>query len=314
MLAAGEGTRLQALTRMTCGVSVPKQFCSVTGGESLLQEALRRAQAVASPVRTCAVVAEQHRRWWQDLALDIPRQNLISQPLNRGTANGILLPLLRIIERDSAATLLILPSDHYVRDEEILTASLQSAMAELQQRSNHLVLLGITPDGADPELGYIVPDEQDAGLIRDVREFSEKPSAAAALELIERGGLWNSFILAAHAQTLLRAFEERYGELVTEMRHALGSCGEGEAHNVALAELYERLPQLDFSRDVLQRSPQLLKVLTVPPCGWSDLGTPRRVLEVMARHARPETPATAAPSILAFLDLAHRRTGLSAAG
>ena len=153
VLAAGDGSRLQALTTTAAGVAIPKQFCSLGREPSLLHDALRRAQVVADPQRTCAIVADYHRRWWQPLQLGIPASNLISQPRNRGTAIGILLPLLHIMHRDPEATLLVLPSDHYVRNEEVLAGSLRAAMAEVARDRNLVILLGITPDEPDPELG-----------------------------------------------------------------------------------------------------------------------------------------------------------------
>ena len=96
VLAAGEGSRLHSLTRDERGVAVPKQFCSLQGGPCLLQEALQRAASVAALPQICSVVAEQHRQWWAPLLSYLPEQNVISQPQNRGTAFGILLPLLRV--------------------------------------------------------------------------------------------------------------------------------------------------------------------------------------------------------------------------
>ncbi|HEX7115228.1 MAG TPA: sugar phosphate nucleotidyltransferase [Steroidobacter sp.] len=304
VLAAGEGSRLQALTTTASGVAIPKQFCSMGGHASLLQEALWRAQAVASPEQTCAIVAERHRRWWQALPLGLPLQNLIRQPLNRGTANGILLPLLHIVQRDPEATVLVLPSDHYVRNEEVLALSLRRAMRELEHDPEHLILLGITPEEPDPELGYIVAEGSDPLAVRSVHEFVEKPSASAARALIARGGVWNSFIFAAHARTLVRAFEARCGDLVAEMAGIVALPRDSATSYAHLCELYERLPALDFSADILQRSPSLLKLLTVPACGWSDLGTPRRLIEAVVRLGTTRK-STASPALgnAAFLDL-----------
>ena len=313
VLAAGEGSRLQALTMTASGVAVPKQFCSLGGGSSLLHGALRRAQAVAPPERTCAVVADHHRRWWQALPLDIPASNLILQPRNRGTANGILLPLLHIVHRDPDAAVLVLPSDHYVRNESVLASSLRRAMVELQRESDHLILLGMAPDEPDQELGYIVGEGEDPADIRAVAQFVEKPSAATARALIARGAVWNSFIFAATGRTLLRAFEERCPDLVGEMRHIVSSPAESATRAARLAGLYEELPELDFSRDVLERSPALLRVLTVPACGWSDLGTPRRVGETVSRYrATPGAPLSMAPGRMAFVDLAARHLQMQA--
>src|SRR5580692_11154923 len=62
VLAGGEGSRLHGLTTDASGVTVPKQFCSLSGGQSLLAETLQRAASAVEPERTCVVVGEQHRR------------------------------------------------------------------------------------------------------------------------------------------------------------------------------------------------------------------------------------------------------------
>jgi mannose-1-phosphate guanylyltransferase len=313
VLAAGQGSRLQSLTTTASGIAIPKQFCSMGGGESLLHAALGRAQRVVPAVRTCAVVAEEHRRWWQALPLNIPLQNIISQPMNRGTANGILLPLLRIVHRDPDATLIVLPSDHYVRNEEVLATSIQRALAELRRDNQHLILLGMTPDESDPELGYIVGEGLDLAAIRTVKQFVEKPDTAVARSLIAQGGVWNSFIFAASARSLLDAFQERCGDLVSEMQHVVSKVTDAAHVDPRLVQLYERLPVLDFSRDILQRSPQFLRVLTVPQCGWSDLGTPRRVIETANRVVAHRRAPAERPHMMAFLDLAASQVRHAAA-
>lgn len=302
VLAAGEGSRLQALTTTASGVAIPKQFCSLGAEPSLLHDALRRARVVADPQRTCAIVAEHHRRWWQPLHLGIPASNLILQPRNRGTAVGILLPLLHIVHRDPQASLLVLPSDHYVRNEHILAQSLRAVMLELEHERSHVILLGITPDEPDPELGYIVAAGDRDEAIRTVSEFVEKPNVAAARALIARGGLWNSFIFAGNGQALLRAFEVRCPDLVGEMRYIVSSM-DSSMRSARLAQLYEQVPTLDFSRDILQRSPEMLRVMTVPACGWTDLGTPKRVLQTVSRF-RSRFSAAGPARAASFLDLA----------
>ncbi|WP_129777582.1 sugar phosphate nucleotidyltransferase [Peristeroidobacter soli] len=305
ILAGGEGSRLQSLTTTASGVAIPKQFCSFGGEASLLHDALRRAQTVTTPARTCVVVSEHHRLWWQAMDLRIPSANVIRQPSNRGTAIGILLPLLQILHRDPNATLLVLPSDHFVCDEAVLAESLQAAVREIRRQPDRIVMLGISPDEADPELGYIVSRTSRASGLRSVSEFVEKPSPAVARMLIARGGVWNSFIFAARGRTLLRAFEQRCRQLALDLWEIVSSPNP-LAQADALADLYDRAPALDFSRDILQCSPELLRVLTVPPCGWSDLGTPRRVSEALHRFP-PRQVRTRKARDAAFLDLTQHR-------
>src|SRR6202790_4239075 len=116
VLAGGEGTRLQSLTTDDSGDPVPKQFCSLRGEQSLLAETLQRAAWIVEPNRICVIVAAQHRRWWEPMLSKMTRPNIIVQPSNRGTGNGVLLPLLHILARDPGAHIVLLPSDHYVRE------------------------------------------------------------------------------------------------------------------------------------------------------------------------------------------------------
>lgn len=287
ILAAGEGSRLRPLTMTVSGIAVPKQFCSLRSGPSLLQEALNRAHQIAEPARLCTIVAAQHQRWWGPTLSPESASTVIAQPANRGTAHGVLLPLTHILECDPEARVVVLPSDHHVQDEAKLTASIRAALLQLNSRSTGVLLLGIAPDEPDPELGYILPGLTAGGQALCVERFVEKPSAPAASELIARGALWNAFILAARAAALLDLYRASYADLIGEMRTAVRhDLRHGSSATHATSSLYERLPVLDFSRHILQGQEERLRVWPVAPCGWSDLGTPQRVGQVLRRLPR----------------------------
>ncbi len=280
VLAAGEGKRLRQLTKCADGASVPKQYCSLQGGPSLLEEALRRAARVTDGGHISLIVADQHRRWWQPTQ-PWPAHQLIVQPRNRGTANGVLLQLLQIMRVDHDANVMLLPSDHYIADEHILIGAMRSAFTTLRAAPGQIVLLGMEPGFPDPELGYITPGRNCAQGSFAVADFVEKPSAQKARELIASGALWSTFILAARATSLLELFERHYPQVVSAMRQALAAGLEAPAR---LAALYETLPDLDFSRNLLARADRRqLRVLPVAGCGWSDLGTPERLIQTLSQ-------------------------------
>jgi mannose-1-phosphate guanylyltransferase len=287
VLAAGDGRRLQGLTTRN-GLAIPKQFCSLELGPSLLREATARAAAIAAPDRICAIVAARHRRWWSAQLADLDAANVIVQPQNKGTAIGMLLPLLTLLDRDPKARIIVLPSDHHVRDEARLARALRHAAAAPEGDRAQIVLLGLEPTAADSQLGYIVPRRDGVRTHHAVERFVEKPDASRAQRLLEQGALWNTFIMAADAQALLKLFERRCPEAVAAMRAALRGARTGGDAGRALAELYESLPELDFSRSILQGQEQHLRVLPIPDCGWSDLGTPERVIEAL--NALPGGP------------------------
>ena len=287
VLAGGEGTRLRALTTGPCGTPVPKQFCSLQGGRTLLEDAIARASGLVDEQRICAIVAQQHREWWTHALRRMPNQNIIVQPRNKGTAIGVLYSLLSVLARDPLARVLLLPADHYVRDELVLRQSLRIALSRLDIDDSKPVLLGLEPDEADPELGYILPGSRDPLGGRLVGRFVEKPAAQVAKDIIANGGLWNTFIIAASAQSLLNMYTQRYAPIVMEMKVIMSRAANAglppAAGWAAIAEMYDRLPDVDFSRHLMEGRESDLRVVRVPPCGWSDLGTPKRVGETIRR-------------------------------
>ena len=287
VLAAGAGTRLSRLTADGSGVSVPKQFCSLTGGASLLEETLARATKVALLEQTAIVVADEHRRFWEGALAKLWDENVIVQPRNRGTANGILLGLSAILERDPDAIVTILPSDHHVARESVLTAALEQAVTAVETSvSASITFLGIAPDGADPELGYIVPGARLPDGTREIASFVEKPPLAVAARLVRQRALWNSFIIVARASAIVALIERRFPVEVLCFRSLWRQARLTERFAREAARLYEKLPEIDFSRHVVEGADAPLGVVAVPRCGWSDLGTPQRVGDALARLDR----------------------------
>ena len=313
VLAAGDGRRLRGLTTTRSGLAIPKQFCSLERGPSLLQEAIERASRIADLERICPIVAAQHEQWWRDQLRGVPRDNIIVQPDNRGTANGVLLPLLTILERDPQARVVLLPSDHHVRDEWRLAHSLSLAAAPSGTPRPQIVLLGLAPRCADTQLGYIVPRPEEGRTDHGVERFVEKPDAMCAAALVQQGALWNTFIIAADAPALLTLFEQRCPDIVAAMHAALRATPGGRRPDEALAALYRLLPELDFSRSVLQGQEACLRVLSAPECGWSDLGTPDRVAEALDGLRRCDSRPVRPVDRGVLLSLAAQHHQLSAA-
>lgn len=310
VLAGGQGTRLGALTMAANGISVPKQFCSLRGGACLLQEALIRAAAVAPVRRICAVVAAQHRRWWHAPLQYLPKHNVIVQPENRGTAFGILLPLLQVLARDPNANVVVLPADHHLLNEDTMARSLRQAADLAAADPDAIYLLGAEPNEPDSELGYIVPADRNRDEPSHVTQFVEKPDAQLALSLLNQGALWNMFILAASGRALLKVFQKSLESHVRAMDYALGLNGSVSNDSIALSALYHGLPTVDFSHDVLGRHHSVLRVLPVPHCGWSDLGTPERVAETLRRLPSEWSQQSASNEPAPYMNLAAQSSRL----
>ena len=301
VLAGGSGTRLSCLTADADGEAVPKQFCSLDGGATLIEQTIRRATRIIDRERVTAVVSPAHRRYWAASLKCLPADNLVVQPRNRGTAIGILLPVLRIAARDPQARILILPSDHYVANEPALEHTMRSALEDIRRHPIGVALLGIEADEPDSELGYIVAQPAVGTRLRPIHRFIEKPDIAEACRLVREGALWNSFIVVCRARSLIELIAHHCPDVV-QMFDTVG------IHNEArLREIYQALPEVDFSRDVATGQEHRLTVMAAPRCGWSDLGTPHRLAQTLARWPRERPRYAEAPSPeVGWINLAER--------
>jgi mannose-1-phosphate guanylyltransferase len=282
ILAGGSGSRLNTLTTDADGTVIPKQYCSFLGGPSLLRKTIDRLGVVVDTSRIVIVVSAQHRRWWEPELADVAPENVIVQPCNRGTACGVLLPLISILSRDQSARVVVSPSDHYVHDELTLTSSLRTAQTHVDAIPDRLVMLGMVPDRPETGYGWITPSPGHQGAVRSVASFVEKPDGEVAKELMRSGALWSSFTFVAAGETLMDHFRRSMPWLVDKFDRRL-EFASGTNRNHALLSLYDRLPTVDFSSGLLEQVGRGIHVLVVPPCGWTDLGTPERVSECAMR-------------------------------
>lgn len=280
LLAGGEGARLRGLSTDDRGEPAPKQYCAFGTKRTLLARSLDRASRVA-PGRVLPVVAESHRPWWKRGLADFREDAIVVQPENRGTAAAILLSLLLVARRDPKATIVVLPTDHSVEDEEAFATSLWRVVFHAERWPDQVILLGITPDLPECEYGWIVPLDPGGREPRSVAHFVEKPNAERATRLMREGALWNSFVFAGRVRALLDMYRRTQADLLDLFLKHFGVSARRAA---GWERLFSEIPSRDFSREVLQAAPECLRVLRAIPCGWTDLGTPARLSTWRARR------------------------------
>jgi len=286
ILAGGDGTRLRSLTRSITGDERPKQFCPIVGGRTLLDQTRSRVANAVSPTRTMFVLTKTHQAFYTPLLTAVPRNLLLVQPENKGTAPAIVYALTRLAWRSPKAMVALFPSDHHFSDDETFMAHVEAAFAATRVRPETITLLGITPEGPEVEYGWIEPHSSLLGslprAITRVRRFWEKPSAPLANELMIRGCLWNSFVMVGRVDAFLRTAQRALPELC-EMFARLAPAFETDEEVGRLTNLYAKIPSVNFSQEVLAMRPDDLAVMKVDQVGWSDLGEPSRVLKTLAR-------------------------------
>lgn len=273
ILAAGEGSRLAPLTASLYGEPLPKQFAVLAGERSLLQSTVERLRPLVPSSRMVVVVPLAYERLARAQLAGYSGIRIVAQPANRGTGPGVLLPLAHVLEADPKAHVVVAPSDHYFADAEAFTAAV--AAAAKQTRSVPLTLVGVEADRPETEYGWIEAGETLNGGVRRIAGFVEKPAAPVARELLDRGGLWNTFVMVAEGQTLWEMAEERMPVQAALIRACVAQRG---AKGPCLTRTYEQIDDANFSRAVLENAAEL-GVVCARGCGFSDWGSPARVLD-----------------------------------
>jgi mannose-1-phosphate guanylyltransferase len=286
ILAGGDGTRLRALTRQIAGDPRPKQFCPLLDGETLLDRTRRRVDLLTRPDRQVVIVTRPHEPYFRPLVTDLAPDRLVIQPDNRGTAAGLLYPLMRIADLAGDVPVAVFPSDHFVDNDAAFVGAVAGAVDALAAEPDRVILLGIEAASPETEYGWIEPAAQDFGPqttpVLPIQRFWEKPAPDHAAALLARGCLWNSFVMVgrvpafidlirAGAPDLVRAFEP--------VQRVLGTPRE----RAVVDRVYASLDQVNFSERVLEPSAARLGVVRLKGIEWSDWGHAERVFATIRR-------------------------------
>jgi mannose-1-phosphate guanylyltransferase len=294
ILAGGDGMRLQALTTAVAGDQRPKQYCKLLGGtRTLLDETRERMGQIVPPDRTVFVVTAAHEPYYSSALSGVPSWNVFAQPSNRGTLAAVAFTLARLKAAGVDGIVGFFPSDHYYRDTRLFCQAVSMAYWQANRRRDRVVLLGAEATHAETDYGWIEPgavlghQRHAAGChwpLRVVERFVEKPTAAVAESMLSRGCLWNTLVVIGHVDALIGLIEATNPQMAGTMP-AFANAPVSAGDDCALAEVYRTVRRADFSSDALAAAPERLYVMTVPHLGWTDLGRPERVVDVLAeRH------------------------------
>ncbi|HLO78724.1 MAG TPA: mannose-1-phosphate guanylyltransferase/mannose-6-phosphate isomerase [Magnetospirillum sp.] len=261
ILSGGAGTRLWPLSRELR----PKQLLPLTSGATLLQDTARRI--VGRPVVVCNqehrfIVAEQLRE------IGVEPRGIVIEPVGRNTAPAVAVAAL-LAQAEADDLLLVMPSDHQIKDVEAFRAAVAAAVPLAQ--AGMLVTFGIRPTEANTGYGYIRRGAATGGGFL-VDRFVEKPDRATAESYLASGEyLWNGGIFLFSAKAYLAELGRRLPAMVDNCRAALAE-GASDLFFFRLADApFAAIAGQSIDYAVMEHTD---RAAVVPvDMGWSDIGS-----------------------------------------
>jgi mannose-1-phosphate guanylyltransferase len=283
IMAGGKGSRFWPRSR----AAQPKQLLDIFSDQSMIQETVQRIGSLVPPERIVIVTGGEHAEEIYRQLPEIPRENILIEPIGRNTAPCICLAALWVEKKEPGAIMAVLPADHYIADPQTFCRCLESA-GEAARQLDALVTIGIAPRSPETGYGYIQYGKE-AGVYKGlsayrVQQFLEKPSLEKAREFLAQGNfLWNSGMFIWRAATILAELKtflpEMYGTLAAVVPH-LGTAKAQQAIDTA----YHAIDGISIDYGVMEKSAKA--VILKGDFGWSDVGSWSAIYDISEKDAQ----------------------------
>jgi mannose-1-phosphate guanylyltransferase len=293
-LAGGEGVRLTEYVERRFGRRIPKQYCCLLGNRSMMQHTLERLNKLVPASRTMTVIGTHHGDFAYPQLVG-KSDHVFRQPSARDTGLALYVALAMIKRWTPNAVVTITPTDHYVAPSAKYVERVRAAQGVASRMRDKVVILGVQPTEADPELGYLSLGDRltEVPEVRQLVGFVEKPSISVCQELREKGALWNTMVTCGTVGALWEMGRKAEPQLLDILDSLVPLVGT-EDENDAVQYVYRAYLPVSFSRDILERVPSRLCALELEGVEWSDWGKPERIENVLAlRRSRALVPTRA---------------------
>ena len=275
IMAGGSGSRLWPASR---GL-YPKQFLSIAGEQTMLQETLARLDGVEVSGST-VICNEEHRFIVAQQAQDAGRalSSIILEPVGRNTAPAIALAAFDLLARNEGQSplMLVMAADHLIQD----VPAFHQAVAEAakQAEGGALVTFGIVPESAHTGYGYIRRGDEQGGAY-SVAQFVEKPDAETAQSYLDDGAYyWNSGMFMFAADTYLAELKAHRPDIYAACEAAFAERSQDADFLRVGKGAFTACPDDSVDYAVMEKT---TKAVVVPlSAGWSDVGAWSSLWEV----------------------------------
>ena len=270
IMAGGRGTRFWPLSTE----EKPKQFLNLIGNETMIQMTINRIKPIVPMERIFVCTVEDYVDLIKEQLPELPERNIIIEPVGRNTAPCIALSAFVIKKYYNNATMVVLPSDHLIRDEEEFRRIISNANEFVEKHDNSIVTLGMKPSRAETGYGYIkcgndIQNINENQIVK-VEAFVEKPHKEKAEEYLKNPSyLWNGGMFLWSANNILAQIR-KYSPNTYEALHEIEEAKEEELREL-INRKYSETEAISIDYAVLEKSKDIFVIPS--EFGWDDIGS-----------------------------------------
>ena len=279
ILAGGKGRRLWPCSRENC----PKQFLDFfSTGRTLLQQTYDRMSAFIPKENIYVSTNQIYAGMVTEQLPELPRLNILSEPIFRNTAPSLAWATHRILHVDAGARLVVVPSDQAVFKEDEFRRNVVEGL-DFVGAKDCLLTMGIRPTRPEPGYGYIQTGDKEEGRdVYKVKSFTEKPDREFAKMFMESGEFyWNTGLFLANVKFLREALKKIFPPVLRNFKDKDGEPYDVAAELEFVKENFPAYPNLSIDYGILEKNDNVY----VMKCdfGWADLGMWHSIYESMSK-------------------------------
>ena len=268
IMAGGKGERFWPRSR----VNLPKQFLSLTDdGKTMIQLTVERISPLVDTKDVYIATNANYRELVKEQLPGIPEENILCEPIGRNTAPCIGLGAVHVASKYDDAVMIVLPSDHLIKHNDIFKDTFVNA-CEVAESGANLVTVGITPNYPETGYGYIKYNKDNKeGVSYSVEKFVEKPDLETAKSYLEDGSyLWNSGMFVWKVSTILDCFKSFMPSTYDGLMKIKASVGTADYQDTLKKE-FPDLESQSVDYGIMEKADDIYTL--AGNFGWDDVGS-----------------------------------------
>lgn len=281
ILAGGKGSRLWPIST----TNKPKQYLNLYSDNIMINETVKRIEKIFEYDNIFVITSiEQKELAERYVDYNIPRENIIYEPMSKSTAMCIFYASIKILNQKGNGTMTILSSDHYINQPEKLLKDIEEGI-NLATIDENLVTIGIKPTYPATGFGYIKYNYEDKLKCNIVEEFKEKPVYEKAQEYLKSGRYyWNSGMFIWKISTILNNFQKFLPQIYRYKDEIINSF---QNNTNILKDVYQKVESVSIDKGILEKASNIKMIKG--EFEWLDIGSINDFFKIQEKDQNDNT-------------------------